>query len=126
MILFARIVERCPGGNLFGLPPWYKYLNGEITTASDIDPRISGEACTPIINGLGDIWLIVAAVLEMVLRIAALLAVGFVVYGGIRYVVSQGEPDRLNAARSTIINALIGLVVTVIAASVVTFVAGRF
>lgn len=113
-----------PGGSFFGFPTWYKYLDGQTASSSAIvDPRINVNTCSPVITGLSDVWLVGAAVLEILLRIAAMLAIGLIVYGGIRYIVSQGEPDKLASARSTIINALIGLVVAIAASAVVSFVA---
>jgi ABC-type Fe3+ transport system permease subunit len=104
------------GGSFFGFPKWYKYLPG-------ID---SGNGCIPSIRSVNDVWLIAASVVELLLRVASLLAVGFVVYGGVQYILSQGEPDRTTKARDTIFNALIGLVIAVAATTAVTFVAGRF
>ena len=105
----------CPGGDFFGFPKWYKYLDG--VTVSGL--------CSPQLSSINDIYLIVAAVIEMLLRVAALLAVGFVIYGGVEYTVSQGEPERTSRARKTIISALVGLAISVTAAAVVAFMAGR-
>ncbi len=109
----------------FGLPAWYKYL--------DVQPDPSGlNGCHIIMTDahhqfvLNNIWLIGFAVVEALLRIAAILAIGYVVYGGVQYVTSQGEPDRTQKARSTIINAIIGLVIAVGSATLVSFIAGRF
>jgi hypothetical protein len=62
------------------------------------------------------------AVSEILLRLASIIAVGFIIFGGFKYITSQGEPDRAKDARSTIINSLIGLAVTIVAASVVAFI----
>jgi len=126
-----------PKSSFFGFPTWYKYLKGDVQYLSFdgkvLDPAtddVTGpgaiKTCTPHLNGLNDIWLIVAAVIEILLRVAALAAIVLVVWGGIQYVMSQGEPDKTNKARSTIINALIGLVIAIGAATFVSFVAGRF
>ena len=48
----------CKGGGLIGLPTWYMYLEG--TTAAG--------NCSPAITGINDIWLIVAAVIEILLN----------------------------------------------------------
>ena len=105
--------------DFLGLKPWYAYL----TPKPD---------CTPNINLSGDspdrfnvLWLIVLALFEDLLRIAGLVAVGFVIWGGIRYVTSQGEPENTRAAYGTIFNAIIGLGIAIIAASAVSFVAAR-
>lgn len=101
--------------SFLGFPTWYKYLDSEV---------VAGK-CTPILDlfhNPGQINLILLAVVEIMLRIAGLVAVGFVIYGGYRYILSQGEPEHTNAARDTIINALIGLVITIFATVIVTFV----
>jgi len=73
----------------------------------------------------GDITLILMGVLEMALRIAGLVAVAFVIYGGISYITSQGQPDKTKNAQETIINALVGLVIAMISVAVVSFIGNR-
>lgn len=98
--------------NFFTLTPWYQYLQGQTDAFGK---------CIPQINGGQDIWLIVLAVIDSLLKVAALVAIGFVIYGGIQFVISQGEPDKTNEARNTIINAIVGLVIAMIAAGIVSF-----
>ena len=105
----------CAGGNFLFFPTWYHYLNS-IPDANGL--------CTPQITSLSDIWLIVAAVIEILLRLAALVAVGFIIFGGFEYITSQAEPANVEKARKTIINALVGLTIAILAAAVVTFIAG--
>lgn len=127
--LFYNFAASCRGGNFLGFPPWYKYLPGADNTIYDYGskpPLVIGHACTPQIHAIGDVWLIGMAILEMLLRVAALAAIVLVVWGGIQFISSQGEPDKTAKARSTVINALIGLVISVSAAAIVSFVAGRF
>lgn len=113
--LIAHFATVCSGGGFLGLPTWYEYLPGTTDSVTHL--------CTPQINGLMDIWLIVAAVIDILLRIAALVAVAFVIYGGFSYITSQGEPDKTSQARGTIISALVGLVIAVMAAIIVGFIA---
>jgi Type IV secretion system pilin len=107
-------------GGFFGLPKWYRYMDYE---ASNITGRC--EIVIDKANGLHDYWLIGFGILDMLLWLAGVVAVGYVVYGGFRYVTSQGEPDALNAARSTIINAAIGLVIAMFATAIVRFIGGQ-
>jgi uncharacterized membrane protein YphA (DoxX/SURF4 family) len=111
VLLFAAYNPKCNGGFLF-FPPWYKYL-----TVSDYP------SCVPQITHLTDIWLIVAAVIEILLRVAAIVAVIFIIYAGFGYTTSQGDPEGTGRAKSTLINALIGLAVAVSAAGIVSFIA---
>jgi Type IV secretion system pilin len=114
----------CPGGDFLGFTKWYAYLNCNVS--ANPDSATGGQIYTPVLSSLNDIWLVVAAVIEMLLRIAALAAVGLVIWGGIQYITSQGEPDKTKKARGTILNAVIGLVIAVISAATVAFIAGSF
>ncbi|HEV2412508.1 MAG TPA: hypothetical protein VGS28_01740 [Candidatus Saccharimonadales bacterium] len=102
-------------------PTWYEYLQG-----TKVNVNGGGTECRPFISGPDGIWLIVAAVFEILLRLSAILAVGFVIWGAIRYTTSAGSPNSINDARNTIVNALVGLVITVTAARIIGFIAGEF
>jgi hypothetical protein len=106
----------CTGGSFFGLTPWYAYLDGETDALG---------RCVPKIADWADTWKIALAITDSLLKIAGMVAVGYVIYGGVKYVVSSGEPDKTKQARETIINALIGLVIAIIASSVVSFIGSR-
>ncbi len=110
--LLQFAAANCSGGNFLSFPKWYKYIS---------DPN----DCSLVkLDSITDVWLIVAAVIEILLRIAGIFAVGFVLYGGFRYLTSQAEPDAVNKARQTIISALVGLAISILAAVVVNFIAG--
>ena len=116
-IIPTIFADACSNGtSFFGFPRWDEYLPGVTDSTSHL--------CSPQISGLSDIWLIVAAIIEILLRVAALVAVAFVIYGGFSYITSQGEPDKTTQARMTIINALAGLIIAVLAAVIVGFIAG--
>jgi hypothetical protein len=120
-----RFAASCSGGGFLGFPTWYKYLDGTTETVREGGTDI-GSVCTPKITSISDTWLIVAAVVEILLRIAAIAAVVLIVMGGIQFISSQGEPEKAAKARSTVINALVGLVIAVAATGLVSFVAGQF
>lgn len=101
----------CPGGYFLGFPKWHAYLDG------------IGHPCSPQILNLNDVWLIVAAIIEILLRIAAILAVVFVIYAGFSYVTSQGDPEATGRAKGTLVNALVGLAIAVTAVAIVSFIA---
>src|SRR4029077_1630536 len=63
---------------------------------------------------------------EILLRLAAILAVGYVIWGSIQYILSAGSPQSINNARNTIINALVGLVLVITSARIIGFIASRF
>ena len=95
-------------------PTWYKYL--DFQEASDGSCELSARIPE-------DAGKIVLAVFEIILRLSGIIAVVMVVYGGVLYVLSQGEPDRTKTAKNTIINALIGLVVAIASVAIVNIIA---
>ena len=54
--------------------------------------------------------------------IAGGLSVLFIVIGAFKYVVSGGDPKRVNTAKETILYAVIGLIVSIAALAIVEFV----
>lgn len=108
---------QCTDKTFLGLVPWYHYLN--LNSSCDVTN----------FNLLGThsgVLLILLAVVDDLLRIAGIVAVAFVIYGGIRYITSQGSPDETGKAQSTIMNALIGLAIAIIAVGVVSFIGNKF
>lgn len=101
----------CSSGGFLGFPSWYHYLPMDHST------------CKPTFTSLSDTWLIVAAIIEILLRIAGLLAVIFVIIGGINFVTSQGQPEKTAKSRDTIINSLVGLAIAILSAAIVSFIA---
>jgi hypothetical protein len=61
-------------------------------------------------------------ILNIVIGIVAAISVLFVVVGGLRFVLSAGDPQAASRARSTVIYAVVGLVVAVAAEAIVAFV----
>jgi hypothetical protein len=99
--------------SFLAFPTWYKYLPGSAT-------------CEPRLTQINDIWLILLAIIEILLRVAILAAITFVLIGGFKFITSRANPDKTTAAKNTTIDALIGLVIAIVATAVVSFVAGRF
>ena len=108
----------CPEHTFFTLPTWYKYLN-----ANGKMDFVNGHCeIATTFSFPSDVVLIVLALLDIALRIAGLVAIVFVIYGGIQMVTSQGDPESVKHARKTITNALIGLVIALLATAIVAFV----
>lgn len=119
MNIFAAIGDTCQPStfakNFLGFPHWYDYLGG----VQDAQGQ-----CVPKMSALSDVWLVVAAVLDILLRVAGIVAVFIVIYGAAMYITSQGEPDKVLKAKNTIVNALIGLALAVMASATIAFIAG--
>lgn len=67
----------------------------------------------------------VQTLLTVVISVIAVVCVLFVAIGGLRYVLSQGDPNGVSKAKGTIMYALIGLAVAVLADFIVIFVLNK-
>lgn len=61
-------------------------------------------------------------VVNFIFGLAGALTLLFIVIGGLKYILSQGDPNATAQAKNTIIYAVVGLIVTVIAYAIVRFV----
>jgi hypothetical protein len=116
MITFIFAVSSCKANGFFGLPPWYKYL----------DTSQVGDTCD-IVNFRfeDDFWKIGLAVLEMLLRVAGMVAVFMIIFSGVSYIMASGEPEKAAAARRRLYNSLIGLAIALVATGFVAFIGNK-
>lgn len=124
--LITTFASGCSKPTFLGLVPWYQYLPFETDPATgNCSVQLSADP-TAVLGSHSPFLLIGLAIIDDLLRIATLVAVGFVIYGGIQYQTSGGSPDGTQRARQTIINALIGLVLAILAASIVAYIGNEF
>lgn len=64
----------------------------------------------------------VATVIAIVAGIAAII---MMMIGGVRYISSGGDTQKITSAKQTIVGALVGLVIIVLAQTIITFVIKR-
>lgn len=100
------------------------------TTSQSIDPcanaGIFGNICRLGGLGGGGIGAVISAFIQLFFVIAALIAVLFLIYGGVKYITSRGDKTEVEAARNHIIAAIVGLIMVFLAFFFVNFVLGFF
>lgn len=69
---------------------------------------------------------IIKTIVNTLLFILGAVAVIMIILGGIRYAISQGDSNAITAAKNTILYAVIGLVVALLAYAIVNFVIDQF
>lgn len=108
---------------VLGIPKWYKYLDYRPDTVDAVegDGATDGR-CNIQIDTVGGVLPIGLALLEAAIRLAGLVAVVMIFVSSVKFITSQGNGDSAKEARMTAINALIGLVIVIIATSVISFV----
>lgn len=73
-----------------------------------------------------DVGAIVKNVVNVLLYILGIISVIMIIVGGIRYTTSGGDSSGVKSAKDTILYAIIGLVVAIMAYAIVNFVLGSF
>lgn len=109
----ANCSPRGIGGLL--LPTWHKYIETSPPPECEVlDFKIPG-----------DVWKVGLALVEIILRLAGLVATIYVVYAGFKFVLSRGNPNEAAKARQTVIDAVIGVGIASIATVLIAFLGSR-
>jgi len=58
-----------------------------------------------------DLLVLAQNVLQFALKMAFLIVIGFIVYGGFRWIFSLGKEENIKAGQQIILNAIIGLII---------------
>lgn len=68
----------------------------------------------------------IGVILNSVYTVVGIVAVIYLIIGAIGYSTSQGDPEKVKKAKNTIIYSLIGLVISVLAFAITTFILNQF
>lgn len=68
----------------------------------------------------------IGTIISIILGIAVIIALFFLIYGGIKWILSGGDKGGVEAARNTIVAAIVGLVITFLAFLIINIVGGLF
>ena len=108
------------GFSLVSLTP-VTYADGVCGT--DAPEEVRKAAGCPETGGNNDqLKAVITGILNGIIAVSGLVAVVFVVIGGINYMTSAGDTTKLEKAKKTILYAVIGIVITVLAFAIVNFV----
>lgn len=69
---------------------------------------------------------VIVNILNGVIAVAGVIAVVFVIVGGVQYMTSSGDANKVKKAKDTILYAIIGLIVCVLSFAIVNFVIVKF
>ena len=103
---------------ILGINPWYYKL---LDSKKDCTIKSPGDTPEKQRKFFGRVIL---NVIDAMLRLVAILTVGFVIFGGFKYMTSAGSPDAAAKGRKTITNALIGMVIATASVALVNFIGG--
>lgn len=121
------------GGLLTALPVPTTYAKDLIGDACNeakggnaSDPTVSNTAtCSPQSASTSDPTAVAKTVVDVLLLILGMISVIMIVVGGFRYVVSSGDKAAVTSAKNTILYAVVGLVIALLAYAIVSFVVNQ-
>jgi hypothetical protein len=109
---------------ILGISPWFRGLalvkNGECVIASPGQTLSNGKT----LDLAGFIWRIALNIIDIALAAVGYIAFFFVLYGGFQFLTGGSNPGQIEKARTTILNAVIGLVISIGAVAVINLVFG--
>lgn len=106
--------------SFLGFPTWFDGLPRKPGTC---DIGLKEDAVQSDVSTF--IFTIVLNVIEIALRLIGFVAVGFIIYGGFKYLTSAGSADRITSGRKIIQNAVIGLVISFFSVAIVNLIASN-
>lgn len=110
---------------ILGMPTWFRGLvkvEDSQCVISSPDEMNSAPAGEPS-NGLANfIWRVALNVIEMALFIVGFIALFFIIYGGFQFLTGGSNPGQIEKARTTILNAVIGLAIAMASIGVVNLI----
>lgn len=103
---------------------------GAVSPTTQTVAAESGSFIESVLNGLRevdpggetDLMTLIGRIINGLLFCLGIVSVLMIIYGGIRYTISGGDSNSVVAAKNTILYAVIGLVVAMMAYAIVNFV----
>lgn len=117
---FASPVMAACTDQFLGINAWYKGLQD----AGTCDVVMSKTGQNADIRKF--VMIIALNIIQAGFAIVAYVTVFFIIKGGFMYMASAGAQEGMASAKKTITNAVIGLIIAILAASIVNAVAGAF
>ena len=85
-----------------------------------------GKNCAKTADQKGNLGNVIEDITNVLLFIIGAVAVIMIIVGGIKYVLSNGDSAQITSAKNTILYAVIGIVVALLAYAIVNFVVDSF
>ena len=100
-------------GNFFGFQPWYACLPG-------------GDTGQPRLTKLTDVFLVLFPVVDSLVKVAVLVAAGYVFFMLFKMATANGNSSTVATALGGMRDAVVGLIIAMVSVAIVNFIAGAF
>lgn len=93
---------------------------------TSVDPCQTGDFSVLCKLNAGQFGGFVGVIINAIFVIAVIIALAYLIYGGIRWIMSQGDKSKVQDARNHIIAAVIGLIIVFLAYFIINIILGVF
>ncbi len=116
---------------ILALPLFYLFISPSLAFAQ----QVTIDPCPPVGNPFrtlctsltaGKFGEVVGRVITAAFVLATLIALVFLVYGGVKWITSGGDKAAVEGARNTIVAAVVGLVIVFLAYFILSIILGLF
>lgn len=115
--------DPCAPAAIIAFPHWYDgglCSGGKIIPPKDIQNKLPGDTS----GVMTFIKIIAVNIVTMILMVVGYVSLAFIIWGGFKYMYSGDNASGTTAAKKTILNAVIGLVLSIMSVAIVKVVAG--
>jgi len=97
-----------------------------VAQAAPVDVLDACRGNTVCATGSGDsVFNIIKGIINLLITIAGIISVIMIIVGGIKYTTSGGDAKAISSGKDTLVYAVIGLVISIMAYAIVNFVLGK-
>ena len=100
-----------------GIPAWYRGMQDD--SCAFKAPETNGQADVRLL-----VLMIALNIVQAGMVVVAFVTAFFLIKGGFGYITSAGSSEGMASAKKTITNAIVGLIIAILAASIVNAIAG--
>lgn len=115
----AMAAASCTDAHFLTMPAWYRGVTKEENGSCNVSVEATGGDLSKFI------WTIAFNIVDIMLNIVAYISVGFIIFGGFKFMISTGSASGSESARKTIVNAVVGLVISIMSIGIVNFISGN-
>jgi hypothetical protein len=109
--------------DFLGFPTWNRGL--QCRRVQDKDDASVKTTSTVMDDVPKFVWTVALNGLDILLRIAGILAVVMLLYNGFQYITAAGSSDKISKAKTGMLQSIVGLLIAVSAAAIIGFIVGN-
>jgi hypothetical protein len=83
--------------------------NGDVSPSTNCDPNT--QLCNPLLSKYDTLCKVLTGILDLITQVGAIIAVILIIWSGFQFIVAQGNPAKLTAAKKSFMTTILGTAV---------------